>query len=793
MQPVYRFARFVRRLARGAAPAAAALCLAIASALPAAAQRGGDPSSVVRDIRVEAIGRVPVSAEQVLANVSARVGQDLDRNALSADLRQLQKSKAFSYAEVRVEDAAALQGGIVLVYRVSGRPKIRRLSIRGADYMGNKKIREWLEIEAGARADNALLGERSQAVREKYRKDFFPNAKLEWKFTPVPEQPEFADLEITVAEGKRAIVRKILFEGNEHVSRRDLLEVMTQKQSSWLSFINNDGIYEPGTVLADREAIRGAFMDRGYLAARVGVPTYEYVSAKKIDITYEVEEGPLYTLRAWRTRGVTLFPEDEVSRGVPAVPGKTASLAEIRSGAQTIRDYYGSRGYIKTGVEPRIALDTNAATAAVTYDVKEGSLAYIRNIEIRGNSKTKDKVIRREIGVAPGDVWNEPRVRSSENRIRNLNYFSYVGSYSESTSETNQFNLVFDVEEQNTGSFTFGVGFSSIDSIIGYAELRQGNFDLFGWPHLTGGGQKLNLRLQIGSKRSDVEAFWIEPWFLDKRLSLGIDLFRRDARYYSDDYDQTTTGGSVTLGQPLFSFNRINYIYGLTHYDIHDVSTNASPRIQEEEGKRLKSYGTLELVRDTRDKTFLSTRGFRGSAAATLAGGPFGADTDNYAFRLRASQYIPLWFGHVLNFRGMAGMVKEYGDSDRVPIFDREFLGGPRSVRAFKYRKLGPKDEDHEAVGGRSAATATAEYTLPIVKMVRFALFYDVGVVWQDVFEKDEENPLVGDGEVCDGYGIGIRFDLPQFPIQLDYAWPINTDDYLGTSGRFSFNIGYTY
>ena len=362
-----RFSRIVRG-ARLAVPAALCLLLAFAAA-PAAAQRGGDPSAVVRDIRVEAIGRVPVSAEQVLANVSARVGKDLDRAALTADLRQLQKSKSFSYAEVRVEDAPSLQGGVVLVYRVSGRPKIRRLSIDGADWAGNKKIRDWMEIEAGDRADNALLGERSQTVREKYRKEFYPNAKVSWKFTPVEGQPEFADVAITVTEGKRAIVRKILFEGNDHVPRRDLLEVMTQKQSSWLSFINNDGLYEPGSVLADREAIRGVFMDRGYLAAKIGVPTYEYVSAKKIDITYEVEEGPLYTLKDWRTRGVSLFPEADVSRGVVSVPGKTASLAEIRKGAQSIRDYYGSRGYIKTGVEPRIAIDTNAATAAVTYDV----------------------------------------------------------------------------------------------------------------------------------------------------------------------------------------------------------------------------------------------------------------------------------------------------------------------------------------------------------------------------------------------------------------------------------------
>lgn len=755
------------------------------------AQHVGE-APVIREIRVEAIGRVPVSAEQVLANVNAKVGKELDRAALSADLRQLQQSGAFSYAEARIDEAPAIQGGIILIYRVSGRAKIRRLTIRGADYMGNKKIREWLEIQSGDRVDNARLGEKAQSVREKYRKDFFPNAKLTWTFTPVPDRAEFSDVDITVQEGKRAVVRRILFTGNTHVPRRDLLAVMTQKQSSWLTWMNNDGIYEPGNVLTDREVVRKAFMDKGYLAAQVSAPTYEYVSDKKIDITFAVQEGPLYTLKDWRARGVSLFPEADVTKGVLAARGQVASLSAIRQSAQNIRDYYGSRGYIKTDVEPRMILDTNAGTAAVTYDIAEGSLAYIQNIEIRGNSKTKDKVIRREISVAPGDIYNEVRIRTSENRVRNLNYFSYVGSYSENTAETNRFNLIFDVEEQQTGQFTFGVGFSSVDDIVGYAELRQGNFDLFGWP-MSGGGQKLNLRVQIGDERTDLEASWIEPWFLNRRLSLGVDLFRRDAQYLSDDYDQTTTGGTLTLGQPFFAFNRLNWIYGLQNYDIYDVSSNASPRILEEEGERLKSYGTLEFIRDTRDRTFLSTRGFRGSASASLAGGPFGGDTDTYAFRLRLSQFIPLWFGHVLNLRGMAAMVEEYGDDDRVPIFDREFLGGPRSVRAFKYRKLGPKDEDEEALGGRSAATASIEYTLPVVKMVRLAAFYDAGIVWQDVFAKDEENPAIGDGVFCDGYGVGVRLDIPQFPIQLDYAWPINSDDMLGTSGRFSFNIGYTY
>lgn len=744
----------------------------------------------VRDIRVAVIGDVPVSAEQVLAQVGARVGQELDRAALSEDIRALQRAGVFSYAEVRVEPEG---DGVALVYRVQGRPRIRTLRISGADYLGNKKVRTQMEIGSGDLVDNALLGLRAQKVRDAYRKDFFPDARLTWTLAPTVDEAGFVDVTIQVDEGRRAVVRRILFKGNRHARRKELLKAMTQKQSSWLTWINNDGLYEPGHVLADREGIRKVLMDKGCLAATVSEPTFVYVGRKKIDITFVIQEGPVYSLSNWRVTGMERFAAGEVVGGVVAATNRTAALATIQRSAQNIRDFYGSRGYIKTAVEPRVTLDTNAATAAVTYDVAEGMLAYIQNIEIRGNAQTKDKVVRREINVLPGEVYNEVRVRTSESRVRNLNYFSFVNTYPEATAVSNRFNLVFDLEEQRTGQLMFGAGFSSIDNLIGYVELTQSNFDLMGWPRFTGGGQRLRLRAQIGSKRTDLEVSLIEPWFLNRRLSLGLDLFRREASYYSDEYDQITTGGSLTLGKPFFAFNRINWIYGLEDIDIRDVKDTASNLIKIEEGGRLKSYGTMELIRDTRNHPFLPSRGFRGSAAATLAGGPFGGESDTYQFTLRASQYVPLWFDHVLNFRGWTSMIKEYGDSERVPLFDRLFVGGPRTVRAFKYRKVGPKDETLEPIGGRSAATATVEYTLPVVEKVRLAFFYDVGVVWQDLYEKDLANEAMGDGVIFDGYGLGVRFDFPGFPIQLDYAWPRDMDDVTSDKGRFSFSIGYSY
>ncbi len=762
-----------------AAAVAALFAATAASALP------------IRDVRVAPEGAVPVNAEQVLAQVSARVGQELNRAALSEDIRALQRSGLYSYAETRLEPTA--DGGAILWFRVAGRPKIRNLTIAGAEVLGNKKVRTLMEIGSGDRVDNARLGEKAQKVRDSYRKEFFPETKVTWTFTPVADQPEFTDVAIRVAEGRRAVVRRIRFPGARHVSPGALRKVMTQKQSSWLSFFNNAGTYEPGNLLADREAIRKAFMDLGYLGAQVGEPTFVYVGRKKIDVFFSVAEGPRYALARWDVAGLARFPSNEVARGVAMPPDGTARLADIQRNAQAIRDFYGSRGYIKTEVDPRLALDTNAATAAVSYQVREGTLAYVQNVEIRGNSETKDKVIRREIGVVPGDVYNEVKIRASENRVRNLNYFSFVNTYPESTAISNRYNLVFDVEEQRTGQFMVGAGYSSEDSLIGYIELKQGNFDLFNWPRFSGGGQKLTLRAQAGTKRNDLELTFIEPWFLDRPLSLGLDLFQRNAEYFSDEYDQKNVGGAVTLGKRLFTFDRVNWIYGLENIEIQDVATNASASIQAEEGSRIKSYGTVELIRDTRDRTFIATRGFRGSVAATLAGGPFGGETDTYQLSLRASQFVPLWFGHVLNLRGWTSLVNEYGDSDQVPLFDRVFMGGTRTVRAFKYRQVGPKDEDEEPLGGRSGACGTVEYTIPIVDMVRLALFYDVGVVWRDLYNEDPGEKIVGDGELCDGYGVGVRFDFPMFPIQLDYAWTIRTDDYNDDNGRFNFFIGYTY
>ncbi|MBQ7252753.1 MAG: outer membrane protein assembly factor BamA [Kiritimatiellae bacterium] len=757
-------------------------------------------AATIRDVRVEAVGDVPFAADQVIERVSARPGTELDRELLSSDIRSIHEAGNFSYAEARVvEDGDEAD----LVYRVSARPKIRTISVDGAKAVSNRKVRDLLAVAPGDWVDDAVLGAAATAVKEKYRKEYYPSAKLEWDLVPVEGRPGFVDVAIRVVEGRRAVVRRILTPGAKHVKRKALLANVEQTRYHWLwSWATGSGTYVPSLALAGSDAMRKVLMDEGYLAGKVSDPSYRYVSEKKLDLTYEVTEGPLFRVGSWELAGNKTFTRDELQRCVVAKPGAVARYDEIEASAKNLRDYYGARGYIRTRVIPRLLLDPEAARATVTYEIREGVFSTIRDVAIRGNSKTKDKVIRREISVAPGEVYNEVRVRSSENRLRNLNYFSYVGSYPEETARENEYDVVFDVEEKSTGQFQIGVAFSSVDNILGYAELSQGNFDLLGaltGRSFTGAGQKLRLRGQIGDSRNDVELSFIEPWFLDRQLSLGLDLYRHETSY-SDEYDQTRMGGSASLSHPLGAFNRATILYGLENIKIDDIGEDATRWIREEEGSRLKSFSTLTLVRDTRDRIFIPTKGFRGSISGTLAGGPLGAETDYYGGEVRAAQHFPLFLGSVLSFRGFATAVQEFGDSDRVPIFDRIFMGGPRTVRAFKYRKVGPKDETREPIGGRSGAFGSVEWTIPVVEsFLRFAVFYDCGAVWMDVFKKGDEpllegeGEIVGDGVFCAGYGIGLRLDIPNLPIQLDYAWPTDADEMNDSSGRFSFSLGYTY
>jgi len=744
-------------------------------------------AEIIKDIRIVDQAGESYDMASVAAFTSFKVGeqvsdQDHIVSSIGVDVNRMRESGRYSYVNARMD----VEGdGVVLVYTVVAKHKLRRIEISGAKKMRNKKVRKKSELVIGQFADDVAFAQATTKIKEAYRDFWYPDARVEWT-TRRDDQLGTVDVTFQIKEGRKLGIKKIVFEGNDLVDDKTLRKVMQQKQKWLLSFITGAGKYKPENTDMDVFAIKSLYMNAGFLDVTVSDPELDDENPKKTRMVLTIDEGQRYRVGKIAVAGMENFEEQELRRGIRLGTGDVAALEDAEAGSESIRAFYGNRGYIRTSVRPVFDANAETGTVDVRYEVGEGSVGYINKVNITGNERTKDKVIRRELVIYPGDKYNRSRVKTSENRLRNLNFFEIVTTNPEPTGEGDKYDLNVQVKEKSTGQFMAGVGFSSVESLMGYVELSQGNFNWKTWPPI-GAGQKFKVRATVGTERNDLVFSFVEPWFLDRKLSFGADLYHRESRYFSDAYDQKNNGARFSLGKPLSRFTRGTLAYTMEQFEVFDVQASASPAIKAEEGKRLKSGLEFIWSRDTRDRFFNPTRGNKTTITPYFAGGPLGAETDIYGAKVRSAQYWPLLWDTVLNLRGQIESVDYYGDTDHVPLFDRLFLGGSYTLRGYEYRDVGPKDKNGEPVGGNSSAYATLEYTVPIWSKVRGAVFYDWGVVNLDALDFDTSS-------YNDNWGIGIRLDLPGFPLHLDYAWPITYDEqWHDGKGRFNFLIGHTF
>ncbi len=750
---------------------------------------GVSPFSRSQELRVSGVEvrartpERPVQAGPVLAFIQPEAGDVYDPEVVNLDIRRLQETGRYAFVAVEV-----LPRGreIQLVYVVEERPRLRRIAVEGAAHFSNARVRDWMEIGLGDRVDEALVRQKLEAVREKYLKAFYPEARFGITMTP-PDAEGFADLTVRVEEGRRQKVTHIGFTGNTEFSRTQLLRVMQQKETWLFSFLTGRGRIDEESLRQDLGAIEEEYRKRGYLDVKAGPPVYESSGGSRLRVTIPIEKGSLYRVGSLRITGNTLYPTSLLGAQAPVRVGGPAGSADVEKGRQAIRDFYNERGYSQTVVREKLLVGAEGNRVDVVYDVREGRVATVRNVYIRGNTRTKDHVIRRELLVAPGDTLNEVNVRRSAERVRNLGFFDSATHNILPTEDPAVFDVEYDVKEGRSGQFLAGVGISSEDSVVGFVELSQGNFDLWDPPSFVGGGEKLRTRVQLGTERRDAEVTYTKPWFLDRRLTLNVSGFQNDRRFLSDDYNQRNTGVSVGLRRGLGGNWRAGVTYTLESIDVYDVDPDAAEIIRTEEGENHRSGLDFSLTHDTRNRVWQPTKGGRTVLNTGFTGGPLGFDTDIYEVGVRSSYYIPTVWDHVLNLQGWARAIDFHSDSDRVPIFDRLFLGGARTIRGFKFREVSPVDEAGNEVGGQTALFATAEYTIPLSEMFRYAFFYDWGVVNEDSFEASL-------GEQNSSYGIGLRIDVPGFPLRLDYSWQErSSENNERDKGLFSFIIGYPF
>ncbi len=742
----------------------------------------------VQQIKIEHVGPPAVSDELIRANIRVKVGDAYTKTGVDDDVRNL-FGTGFFY-NIRVSEAPA-DGGVNLTYVVQGKPLLTDIKFTGNKKYSTAKLQKKLTSKTGAPLDERKLFTDAQELQKLYQKAGYQKTLVKYSLN-INEKSGRGTVTFEVEESPKVRIASLEFVGSQAFPPKKLAKQIKTRKRWMFSWLTGTGVLKDEQFEDDKEKLADFYRNEGYIDFEIKEVKIDQINPKRIAIRFVVFEGKKYSVGALAVKGNALFPTADLTKALKMNPGRTFTPKGLSKDTESIQDFYGSKGYIDTHVIAAKNANTETGNIDLTYQIEESEKSFIEKIEIRGNTKTKDKVIRRELAVSPGEPFDMVRVKLSKQRLEGLQYFEKVDTQNEPTDVPNRKNLIVGVEEKNTGNFTLGAGFSSVDSVVGFVEVSQGNFDLFHPPHFTGGGQKFRLRATVGTQRQDYVLTFIEPWFLNRKLAFSTELYHRKLNFLSDVYEETQTGMRLGLTRALGSDFLIGGVsYTIENIGIHHVSPLASQAIQQEAGDRIVSKVGMTLAYDTRNNATLPDRGQRTELLTELAGGPFGGDTDFYKVELRSSWYIKGFAtGHVLEIAGRAGVVQNYGQSPRVPLFDRWFLGGMYSLRGYKLRKVGPKDANTEPLGGDTYWFSTVEYSIPIIERLRVALFYDIGMVYQDPYSFSQKG--FNTGMYNDNYGIGFRLNLPIGPLRLDYGIPISHDPANGSSGKFQFGVGYT-
>ena len=771
-----------RRLGRTsfAAFVGATIALIARAQSPSPPDAAHQAAPIIRSIDVQYTGPATISRERVLAQMRTKVGLPYSEIVAEEDIRaiyntgQVQNVRIFGQPE---------GDGVKVIVAVQTRTMLNEIQIDGATRISPKKLRKNLGVKLNTPLREEDLGKGRQKIVETYQAHGFNDVDVTVHVEPIDAVRGTSRAVYTVNEGIKGSVTSVRFEGNTHFSDRVLRKQMKTRQKTLFSFVDKSGRLDETQLQDDLQKIREFYQNHGYVDVAVRDVRKGRTSSGALQIVIAIDEGPQYHVGKLSFVGYKATTEEKLRGVVKMKEGAVYSAKGIKDDAKAMADAYGSGGYVDLTIVPESS-PAHGGLIDITYRIDEGQRSYVERITIAGNTRTKDKVIRREVLIAPGDVFNTVRVETSKKRLENLGYFSKVDTFPVDTPVEGRKNLDIQVEEKRTGSLNFGAGFSTVDSLIGFIELTQGNFDIMNWPSLTGGGQKFRMRLQGGTERKDVELALTEPWFMDRPISVSFNSFYHEANYLSSLYDQRNYGFSLDVRKGI-----LPYLYGTLGYRLESVDTfnvvvTASPELLAETGPSTKSVFTASLVFDRRDNPFLTRHGERITYTWWVAG-PGGTE-QIYGFDVEASKYWHLPWDTILLVNAEVAGVDAWGDQTKlVKIYDRLFLGGSNNLRGFEFRDVGPKDEHGEPLGGQSMARVTVEYTFPIIEKARGAIFYDTGFVNTNPWDYNFNN-------VASDIGFGLRLDLPIGPLRVDYGIPLQQAGNHG-SGKFNFNVGYQF
>ncbi|MDA8135995.1 MAG: outer membrane protein assembly factor BamA [Desulfobacteraceae bacterium] len=724
---------------------------------------------IITDIAVA--GNKRIEKDAVLRILDTHTGDIFKPENVSKDLKKIYDMGYFD--DVLVEKESH-DKGVKIVFKVVEKPSIREIRFKKNKVYETEELMESINIKTGSILNVHTLNSNVDRLRLLYTEKNYHNCSITYEIIPLEHSQ--ADILFIIEEGEKIRVEKISFEGNTYFSDKKLKKAMNTSEKGIFSFFTSSGDLNETEVKNDVVKIESLYKNNGFIDAKVSDPEIE-IGKEYISIHFKIEEGAQYKIKKIDFSGDLILTKEEILKKIKSKEGELYNREEIRNDMNYIADLYSQQGFANVQINPLIDKIENEHLMTVDYSINKGAPVYFRNVNISGNSKTRDKVIRRELKVVEQDLYNKENIEKSFKNLNRLDYFSELEIIPVKTEEENLMDLNVKVADKDTGTFSFGGGFSSEDGPFGMVSLQERN--------LFGRGQTGKISAKVSGSSALYDISFFEPYIMDTPVSGGFSLYKEDKEY--EYYDKEAIGMTLMLGYKLFDYTKIGVNYNIEDFTIADVEsayTNMTP------GSFLTSSIKPYIVYDSRNDIFLPTEGFKHSFSVEYAGEFLGGEIDYTKYLAETTAYFPLFWKFTGALHAEGGYLDDRsGDTINID-YAMFYLGGMNSLRGFdKFDISGMRAGDTKERGGEKYVQFNAEITFPLTDKYKLAgvFFYDRG----DVYRTSEDFDF---GDQFSSIGTGIRWNSPLGPLRIEYGWVIDGKNIKESGdGEFAFSVGASF
>ena len=719
-------------------------------------------------LAIEVSGNERIEADAIKKIVKTQPGDLHSLKKLSTDLKAIYAMGYFDDIQIEVETRP---DGKIITFKIREKPTLRRVRLSGGiSVFEDEEIEEVITAKRGSILNINVIQNDIDRIIEMYKEENYHSVKADYKIYDLKGNQ--ADLEYIIDEGEKFRIEKIQFEGNEAFSDKELKKQMMTSEKSLFSWFTSAGDLNEDNLEQDATRLSLFYTNNGYMQARVGEPEVKFEETDII-ITMKIFEGPQFRVGKVDLTGDFLIPKEELLASLKITQEDFFNRETLQQDILNLTDLYSNEGYAYADVAPRVNKDFDKKIVDITFDIQKGELVYFEEITISGNTKTRDKVIRRELRIYEQELFSSQRLKRSIRNLHRLNFFEDVKVDTSQGSSEDKMAIKIGVTEKSTGAFSFGAGYGNEEQLFGVLSIAERN--------LFGRGQKLELKGTIGSVTQNINLSFTEPYIYDIPLSGTISLYNWQYNY--NDYDKDTFGTSIRLSYPLLDYTRGSFRYTYDWAKITNISKDARESIQELQGENVKSSITPMLSYDSRNNAFVPSKGSKHSVSYEFAG--LGGDIGFMKYIGKTSWYLPLFWEFVLAPHAEGGYVNKTKDK-KLPDYEKFYMGGIGSLRGFERDDLAPQDSEGNAIGGDKYVQFNLDLTFPLLKEqgVFGNLFFDTGRVYGDN-EEIEFDP----GDLRQSAGLGFAWLSPMGPLRLEYGWILDPEDSDHGPGSWEFSM----